>query len=504
MNCRNVQLRWVVIFVFLTTAAQAEIICVDANSPNAPGTGAPLDPFRRIQDAIDNADNADIIEVRPGIYTGLGNFALDPNGKTITIRSTNPADPAVVAATVIDPNNAGRAFYFHSQEDANCLVSGFTITNGYADGGSGGAIYCENSALRIENCIISKNSADLYGGAIFATSSDCQINNCQIISNTAVDGAGLECWQGSVILNNCILSDNHASGNGGGVDCYLSGNVTLVNCTLVANQAVSGGGVYCLDSQINVENCIFWANNASQGPQISLPALFDTSSTGSVYFSDFHAGQTGVFVELPSTLIWDQNNIQNDPCFASFSISSDPLTWDFHLRSAAGRLESIIYVKSDLKPDGLVNMLDYAEFAKSWYDIGADIDADLNNDGQVGLEDLYLFVAEYLVAFEHHSWAIDDVTSPCIDTGDTGSDSILEPWPNGKRINIGAFGGTEYASKNGNPADFNIDDAVDMYDWAGFASKWHTQQKCIQDLNTNGLVNIDDLKLFLENWLWKK
>ena len=46
----------------------------------------------------------------------------------------------------------------------------------------------------------------------------------------------------------------------------------------------------------------------------------------------------------------------------------------------------------------------------------------------------------------------DPYDSPCLDAGDILSDWSLEQWPNGKRINIGAYGGTDQASKNGNIA----------------------------------------------------
>jgi hypothetical protein len=40
----------------------------------------------------------------------------------------------------------------------------------------------------------------------------------------------------------------------------------------------------------------------------------------------------------------------------------------------------------------------------------------------------------------------DDVTSRCIDAADPGADWTAEPWPHGKRLNMGAYGGTAQAS----------------------------------------------------------
>ena len=45
-------------------------------------------------------------------------------------------------------------------------------------------------------------------------------------------------------------------------------------------------------------------------------------------------------------------------------------------------------------------------------------------------------------------WVKDDVTSPCIDAGDPEADFENEPEPNGRRVNMGAYGNTAEASKS--------------------------------------------------------
>jgi hypothetical protein len=47
---------------------------------------------------------------------------------------------------------------------------------------------------------------------------------------------------------------------------------------------------------------------------------------------------------------------------------------------------------------------------------------------------------------KHDVWVLDKVASPCINAGDPQSDYSKEPKPNGGRINLGAYGGTAYAS----------------------------------------------------------
>src|SRR3972149_518068 len=196
----------------------AGIIYVDVNGPNDPGSGSFSDPFRRIQEAINTTSNGDIVEIREGIYTGQGNYNLDTKGKNITIRSTDPEDANVVTNTIIDPSKAGRGFYFHSDEDANCVVSGLTLRNAQTLG-YGGGIYCDGSSPTIVNCTITNSSAQL-GGALYCYDSNSKFESCTISNNYSTsDGAGLECWWGNPKLINCIISNNQAGGNGGGIDC---------------------------------------------------------------------------------------------------------------------------------------------------------------------------------------------------------------------------------------------------------------------------------------------
>ncbi len=77
---------------------------------------------------------------------------------------------------------------------------------------------------------------------------------------------------------------------------------------------------------------------------------------------------------------------------------------------------------------------------------------------------------------EHDVWVLDKVTSPCIDGGDPKDDASVEPMPNGKRIDMGAFGGTPFASMS--------------------------EIKCLDgDVNHDGVVNLIDLTMLVENWL---
>ena len=129
---------------------------------------------------------------------------------------------------------------------------------------------------------------------------------------------------------------------------------------------------------------------------------------------------------------------------------------------------------------------------------------DLDNSGIVDWTDLELFAQYYLTNSVEDGWVTDSSTSPCIDAGDPNSDWNAEPWPNGKRINMGAYGGTDQASKNGNIADFDVDGKVDFIDFAQFAEQWNQEADTIEDFNRDGIVNVFDLEIFADNWLWSR
>lgn len=107
------------------------------------------------------------------------------------------------------------------------------------------------------------------------------------------------------------------------------------------------------------------------------------------------------------------------------------------------------------------------------------------------------------------NWVQDDVNSPCIDTGDPNSDWTAELWPHGKRINMGAYGGTAEASMSsstvGNIADLDNSDFVNLKDLALFSGGWRLYENLLrEDLDRNGFVDFKDAALFFESWLWEE
>ncbi|MHC4159045.1 MAG: right-handed parallel beta-helix repeat-containing protein, partial [Planctomycetota bacterium] len=216
-----------------------------------------------IQAGINDVNDGDVVIVSPGTYTGPGNRDIDFLGKAITVRSTDPNDPNIVAATIIDCDanryDEHRGFYFHNGEDTNSILNGLTIINGYEF--FGGGIYCYDSSPTITNCTISGNTSYSEGGGIGSLVGDIspnlKISNCIINNNTAADdGGGISCVDATI--TNCEIRGNTAGRTGGGIDCACS---SIINCTITENEASAYGGI---SGRVNltIDNCTISRNAA--------------------------------------------------------------------------------------------------------------------------------------------------------------------------------------------------------------------------------------------------
>ncbi len=424
------------------------MIYVDANRPDDSGDGFSWDTAKAtIQGGIDIASDGDVVMVAEGHYRGNGNYDLDCRGLGITIRSVEPNDSKVIAKTVIDANGQGRGFYIHSGEDSNCVITGFTISKGQASG-KGGGMFCYASSPTVRNCVFSNNSAGLHGGGLFFQWSSSRVEGCVVVGNTAVlDGGGIECLSADILLENCVVAGNEATGgNGGGVDCYDTGEVAVNRCVFAGNSAYAGGGIYFLATSGAVQDSIFWGNDAvSDGSEIAIEEYYGSVSEMDVNYSDVDGGEPGIYVGSGCSLGWGNGNMVVDPCFVSFDFGSDVNDWDFHLQSEYGR----------------------------W-----------DEDGE--------------------TWVTDANTSRCIDGGAPDAGWGEERWPNGKRLNMGAYAGTGRASMSGNPADFNVDGKVDGIDFALLGQEWDMEGDYIVDLDLDEKVGFGDMRIFSEQWLWRR
>jgi hypothetical protein len=284
--------------------------------------------YLTIQDGIDASIDGDTVIIAQGTYTGPRNRDLDFGGRAITVRSIDPNDPNIVAATIVDCNatetDHHRGFIFRSGEGAHSVLAGLTITNGNMGGGAGGGIYCERSSPTVSRCIVTGNWA-FSGGGIACLGGSSTISRCTISGN-ACGSLGGGVWSRSwsyARLANCIISGNSAE-RGGGISCWEGNTTEINNCTIAGNFAsFSGGGIdsYSSYSLPAVSGCILWGNDAVKGPEISV--RFSSSVT--VSYSDVQGGQAAAYFEYGGTLTWGPGNIDVEPLFW------DAAAGDYHL-----------------------------------------------------------------------------------------------------------------------------------------------------------------------------
>ncbi|MGA2915959.1 MAG: S8 family serine peptidase [Sedimentisphaerales bacterium] len=210
------------------------------------------DEYENIQDAIDAAEDGDTIYIfRKGNgqpYYISSPDGLDLKGKAITIRSENPLDPNVVAATIIDCDFSGRAFIFQNGEDANCVIEGLTIINSL----SAGAI-APQPAPYDYGANGSDAAGNGFGGAIFIgkntspTIRYCVFSNCQVTGGIGSDGVNGYDLMGQNDQrprggNGGNGGNGSGNGYGGAIYCDQDSSPTILNCTINNSTALGGIG----------------------------------------------------------------------------------------------------------------------------------------------------------------------------------------------------------------------------------------------------------------------
>lgn len=251
--------------------------------------------YRTIQEAINASVDGDVIIVDDGVYYPNGPAGFDFSGKAITLKSKNGS-----VNCVIDSRRVGRAFYFHSEEDEQSVLMGFTIRNGYLPSNEGGGILCINSSPKIYNCVVTKNYSKAGGGIYVANASpvieNCTLSNnsthgkgggiysnnnsqpkiinCRIVDNQALSaenaGGGGICSEGSAsLIQSCTLYRNTSGYVGGGILIEDSDHDKIINCEITINSSSnSGGGIFIYDASPQVTNTTISNNKSNYGAGI--------------------------------------------------------------------------------------------------------------------------------------------------------------------------------------------------------------------------------------------
>jgi hypothetical protein len=182
---------------------------LDVSDPNEDGS---MDhPFDSIQEAIEDANDFDTIQVAPGRYYERINLM----GKAIHLNGLDPIPANMTDLPIIDAIHLGTVITCNQNEDPNCLITGFVLTRGY--GGLAGAIACIGSSPEINHCLMVGNRfTDPNGGVVYLKDSNSVFAHATIADNALVSsgaglngGAGLSLLNSQSVFKNSILWNNH-------------------------------------------------------------------------------------------------------------------------------------------------------------------------------------------------------------------------------------------------------------------------------------------------------
>ena len=352
-----------------------------------------LDPAApdSLQAIVNAATDGETVVLYPGVYS----VCVSIEGKSVSLESTAPEDLAVVAATVLQGDDATPVLSLRNTGAHECRLRGVTVTHG----GQGGVV-CENATVEVSHCAITGNA----GGGIRLHQVQATLKRCVIDGNRHASGtAGIEVFASKMVLEDCVIAGNLGS-DGGGLTASGSA-ILLKNVTLADNKAIQSGaaGMLVRDScDFVVCSSILWGNRGNVGGSpdtVQLDCLVPETTHGEISFSDIEGGFLGARTGTAWTWDLKYRNLTVDPNFAS------PGLWDVHGTPADG--------SDDVWAGGDYHL----KSQEGRYD---------RSSGQ---------------------WIADAVTSPAIDAGDPAAAYDREPTPNGARVNMGAYGNTPEASK---------------------------------------------------------
>lgn len=266
-------------------------------------------PWKKLQDFVRLTGEGSTITIDGEIKatSAPGNSGEIVIDKNLTIKKADGAASAVLDANK-DTDGKPKHRIFKVEGGKTLTLTNLTLKGGKPDGldEEGGGILVKGSTLNMTNCAVTGNTAQ-DGGGIFAkkegsTASavtisggfigsdgtgtdankstgysggggiyigeDCSLTmkeNVKIIGNqTGASGGGIYTGANCVLtMENCTVSDNTASINGGGI--FAQGTLTLTSCTVSNNTASSiGGGAY-LAGTVNIKGASTIAHNEAQG-----------------------------------------------------------------------------------------------------------------------------------------------------------------------------------------------------------------------------------------------
>lgn len=198
-----------------------------------------------------------------------GGFAGTENDKTLRTKGANAWDYSNVSTlnggTTKRCVEAGAANYINVT-----VIDGFTMTNGNGQGAqlnnTGGAVLLRAN-LKLQNCIVTGNTTTGNGGGVNAIAGI--ISHCWIYSNTTTSttipaAGGIYAAPAigfNTIVEGCLIEKNAQ----GAVRFQAAGNSTMDRCVIRNNTSTAGGaGIYTNNpGSCTITNCVLTNNKGN-------------------------------------------------------------------------------------------------------------------------------------------------------------------------------------------------------------------------------------------------
>lgn len=226
-----------------------------------------------LKSTIAEAAAGDTVLVQEGTFTG--NFTMKEGVQVIGgwngLFSTQKD-----YATILDANADGRVLNQPAAFSTLTVWSNFTIQNGklttaLSDQGAAGVFLNKNG--RVQECLIQNNVVDVASGNAMGGGVSCNSGNadpdtvaysCVIKNNSATHGGGVRVNGKGVVVYNCVIEDNQTTNNAAG-GVHLHNGSKLINC-IVRNNKANGdtGGVRLTGGNVSdIINCLIAGNEAT-------------------------------------------------------------------------------------------------------------------------------------------------------------------------------------------------------------------------------------------------
>ena len=369
--------------------------------------------YKRIQPAINEAINNDVIVVCQGNYSENVNLV---GNKTITLRSVDPNNWSVVNNTRIC-GSSGAAI---TPDNSGSKISGLTMIDS-TDG-----IHCLNADSTITRCRIENNR--YYG--IYAEFAHIVVDRCNIADNDI----GISAWAGTAVITNNIIHHNRYHGI-----CLrdlIDEPCEIRNNTIVGNV---GYGIY-RDygyADPNINSCIIWGNTSGGLPtemfnNVNFNCIQDYTGDGIGNISsdpcfrdagtdDYHLTNDSNCIERGDpNFVANDNKTDIDGENRVIDVNVDMGADEFHYCS--GRVD--IFPAS---PDGIVNFLDFVVLADAWMTSAGDDDyndvVDFADNNHIDLGDLNEFCSCWLYMIGDYGSGIGGQGPPAGGGGGSGPPS---------------------------------------------------------------------------------